>query len=107
MINTTSLERTEMDKKRDEKERKELNKKLISNTFKSEFKNRKKVNFVKYIIDFIGIFISLRIADFIVEKLSIKFWLTEMLITAVLIFVVLSISSIFVSTIEKNFYRSR
>ncbi|MDD3416075.1 MAG: hypothetical protein PHY47_19070 [Lachnospiraceae bacterium] len=96
-----------MDKKRNEKERQELNKKLISNTFKSELKNRKKVNFVKYIIDFIGIFVALRIANFIVEILVIKFWLMEMLITAFLIFVILSFISLFVSMIEKNFYRSR
>ena len=88
-----------MNKQRDEKERKELNKKLLKNTFKSEAKNRKKVKTFEYITDFIGIFIALYLADLIVKILSINFWFMDMVINAVLIFVILSISSIFVKKV--------
>lgn len=90
-----------MDKQKNEKEIKELNKKLLKNTFKSEVKNRKKVKIYEYIIDFIGIFIALYLADLIVEILSINFWFIDMVINAVLIFVIVSISSIFVRKIWK------
>jgi hypothetical protein len=88
-----------MDKQKNEKERKELNKKLLKDTFKSEVKNRKRVKIFEYIIEFIGIFIALHLADLIVEKLSINFWFMDMVINAVLIIVILSISSIIVRKI--------
>lgn len=88
-----------MDKQNNEKERKELNKKILKDTFKSEVKNRKKVKIFEYIIEFIGIFIALHLADLIVEKLSINFWFMDMVINAVLIIVILSISSIIVRKI--------
>ena len=90
-----------MDMQKNEKERKELNKKLLKNTFKSEVKNRKKVKIYEYIIDFIGIFIALYLADLIVGILSINSWFMDMVINAVLIFVIVSISSIFVRKIWK------
>jgi hypothetical protein len=88
-----------MDKQKNERERKELNKKLLKDTFKSQVKNRKRVKIFEYIIEFIGIFIALHLADLIVEKLSINFWFMDMVINAVLIIVILSISSIIVRKI--------
>ncbi|BCN30873.1 hypothetical protein [Anaeromicropila herbilytica] len=87
---------------KNEKERKELNKKLLKNTFKSEIRNRKKVKPLEYIIDFIGILIAFYLADLIVEILSINFWFLDMVITVVLIFVMISICSIIVRRIGKK-----
>ncbi len=82
-----------MNQKRAEKERKELNKKLIKATFKSEWSSRKKVIFLSYIIDVIAIFFALKIADFIIGLLAIDFWLVDFAIKAAFIIAILQISS--------------
>ena len=58
-----------------EKERKELNRKLIKKTFATESKGK------KFIIEFIGLFIAFLIADLVVEILKIDYWLFDMLIS--------------------------
>ena len=59
---------------RAERERKELNKKLLKRTFTGEMKDRKKMVF-KYGIEFVAIFIGLLFTDWIVDWFA---WESEM-----------------------------
>ncbi len=70
-----------MDNKKAEQERKELNKKLLKNTFNSELREKKKSS--PAIIDFIFLFIALGLADLIVSSFKIDFWLIEITLATV------------------------
>ena len=80
-----------------EKERKDLNRKLLKTTFKSEFKKKliEKINFWNFIIDFIAIFLGLYLSDFISELLSINVWLVDIIVSVVTINFFLFLATIF------------
>ena len=86
-----------------EKERKELNKKLIKRTFVSEIKSRKKEKLLKIVIDFICLFIAFFAADLVVERLQIDFWLFDMVVSIVFVMIMLFISEIFVEKLKNKF----
>ena len=69
-----------------EQERKKLNKKLIKNTFVSEFKSEIKKIKVK---DFIFTIIGFLVADIMVEVLHIDFWLLDIVASILIIILVI------------------
>ena len=93
--------RSEMDKQRNERERKELNKRLLKSTFIREVKNRKKIKGFAYVIDFICFLLALYLADRIVEILSVNFLLLDIAIYAGLVFAIRFICRIFIKKIWK------
>ncbi len=86
-----------------EQERKKLNKKLLKRTFVSEIKSGKKEKMLKIVIDFVCLFMAFFVADLIVERLQIDFWLFDMLISVVFAMIMLFVSEIFVKKIKCEF----
>lgn len=91
-----------MENSRAEQERKELNKKLLKDTFISEYEDRKRVKFSEKFIDFIALFIAIALSKFIVEMLSINFWLVEIIIAVVLVMGIRYTEEIIVRTFGKG-----
>lgn len=78
-----------------EQERRELNKKLLRRTFKSELKGGGKVKALDFGLDFITLFIALFLADLVVKLLAIDFWFVELIIIALIAALVLYIKALF------------
>ena len=75
-----------------EQERKKLNKKLMKNTFVSEFKSEIKKIKVK---DFIFTIIGFLVADIMVEVLHIDFWLLDFVASILIITLVVFVLNMF------------
>lgn len=90
-----------MDNNKNEKERKELNKKLLKKTFVSEVKSRRKIKFIEFVIDCIAVFIACFLSDMVVEKLSISNWFLEIAITAGLVMLMLFVDTVLVGKVKK------
>lgn len=75
-----------------EQERKKLNKKLMKNTFVSEFKSEIKKIKVK---DFIFTIIGFLVADIMVEVLHIDFWLLDIVASILIIILVIFVLNMF------------
>ena len=89
-----AMEDMKMNHKSSEQERKELNQKLIKQTFVSEIKSRKKEKLVKFVIEFVCLFIAFVVSDLIVTILQIDFWALDMAISIVFVMVMLYVSKI-------------
>lgn len=76
-----------MDNKNAERERKELNKRLLKKTFISDIKSAKKVK-LGYVINFAAIFVGLLLSEWIVARFSIENGFIEIIISVILILLV-------------------
>jgi len=71
-----------MDK--NERERKQLNRKLIWNTFISECKEKKRSEIVfELLFEIISFFIAISLSEFLLKKMHIEFWLVELVLFVV------------------------
>jgi len=61
-----------------EQERRELNKRLLCRTFKSEMQEKKKGTCKNMVIDFVVLFIVLLLAELITNWFALDFWLAEL-----------------------------
>ncbi len=91
-----------MNNNKTEQERKELNKKLLKTTFASEMKNKRKTNSVERMVQFLCLFIALLLSELIVGTLEIEFWLTEVVVSLVLVTVILFIETKIVDKIQNR-----
>lgn len=91
-----------MENNRAEQERKELNKKLLKDTFISEYESRKRLKASEKIVEFIVLFIAFGLSKLIVKMLAIDFWLVEIVIAVVLAMVIHYVESIISGKISKN-----
>ncbi len=91
-----------MDNNKSDQERKKLNKKLLKDTFVSVFKSREKITFLEIVIDFIAAFIACFLSDCIVQRLSIGFWLIDIVITAGFLVIMLFIGTMLFKKIKKK-----
>ena len=91
-----------MNNNKAEQERKELNKKLLKGTYKSELKNRKKMTIFNFLINFVVIFIGLFLANLVIEMLSIDFWLLYMSISVLIVMGALYIASLLVQRMNER-----
>lgn len=73
-----------MDKKTAERERKELNKRLLKKSFVSDIKSKKKLKST-HVINFVAIFVGLLLSEWITGKFSIDNGFIEIIISVVLI----------------------
>ena len=84
-----------------EQERKELNKKLIKQTFVSEIKSRKKEKLVKFVIEFVCLFIAFVVSDLIVTILQIDFWFLDMVVSIIFVMIMLYVTNIVTDKLKK------
>ncbi len=91
-----------MNNNKAEQERKELNKKLLKDTYKSELKNRRKMTIFNFLINFVVIFIGLSVSNLVIEILSIDFWLIDMSVTVLIVMGTLYIASILVQRMNER-----
>lgn len=91
-----------MNNNKAEQERKELNKKLLKGTYKSELKNRKKMTIFNFLINFVVIFIGLSASNLIIEILPIDFWLLDMGVSVLIVMGALYIASILVQRMNER-----
>lgn len=88
-----------MDNNKSDQERKKLNKKLLKDTFVSVFKSREKITFLEIVI---AAFIACFLSDCIVQRLSIGFWLIDIVITAGFLVIMLFIGTMLFKKIKKK-----
>ena len=84
-----------------EQERKELNKKLLKRTFISEYKKNQKFDFWGILIDIVALFIALSLSNFVCEIFNVEFWQLDVLITAILVILLLSLAEFLMGKIRK------
>lgn len=61
-----------------EQERRELNKRLLRRTFKSEIQERRKVSSRNMVIDFVVLFIVLLLAELVTNWFALDSWMVEL-----------------------------
>ncbi len=76
-----------MDNKNAERERKELNKRLLKKSFISDIKSAKKPK-SSYVINFAAVFVGLLLSEWIVGRFTVENGIIEIVISVILILLV-------------------
>lgn len=90
-----------MDKNVKEQERRYLNKKIIQKTAASEFKNSQKF-LKKFTFNFIILFITFALSNFIVDIFSINSWFLKMFINIALVVILFLLVVNIINYIKKD-----